>query len=275
MTAVRPLDLQKAAVALALDTGKHYTYADLVVDVADAACLRQELRNLCNLFAVVIGERLYLLHKTAREFLVSNDPAVTSGRNWQYCVKPETANAVLADITMRFLLLLLTPQCLDHEAIYESYRYTAFFDNAASHWPEHYCQAESGPLTSEMLAMAMELCIMEHWWPAMGRFDFYPEYELLRAQGMLVASSFGLASLIQPILQGYGESPDLGPTLYRASICGHALFVKQLLKQYFEVGISNRRFFQKFYLRQTSMNQLEMLYKRLHHLAITKSLKCC
>ncbi|KAI0184320.1 hypothetical protein EV127DRAFT_321053, partial [Xylaria flabelliformis] len=67
VAATRPLSLQEMALALAIDE-KHRSYADLMLEPGPRFC--QTVRDLCGLFVTIIDSNIYLLHQTAKEFLV-------------------------------------------------------------------------------------------------------------------------------------------------------------------------------------------------------------
>jgi ankyrin repeat protein len=68
VAAERPLTLGEMNFALALRPS-HHSYED--VDLASDESFRERLRDICGLFVTVIESRIYLLHQSAREFLVN------------------------------------------------------------------------------------------------------------------------------------------------------------------------------------------------------------
>ncbi|MCJ1308629.1 hypothetical protein MMC25_002282 [Agyrium rufum] len=68
-TAKRPLSLTEILVALAIDES-HNSLKNLEEELELELRFRDTVRNLCGFFVVVIDQRLYLLHQSAREFLV-------------------------------------------------------------------------------------------------------------------------------------------------------------------------------------------------------------
>lgn len=70
VAATRPLTLAEMAVALALQSN-HRSYKDL--DLKAEKRFREHERDLCGLFVTIISSKIYLLHQTAREFLVWDD----------------------------------------------------------------------------------------------------------------------------------------------------------------------------------------------------------
>ncbi|PYI16076.1 hypothetical protein BO99DRAFT_341110, partial [Aspergillus violaceofuscus CBS 115571] len=74
IAAVKPLSLEELSLAWAIKIHAHCeTLPDLCEDIEPKERFRQTLRDLCGLFVVIIDEKVYLLHQTAKEFLVSRD----------------------------------------------------------------------------------------------------------------------------------------------------------------------------------------------------------
>ncbi|GLA37685.1 nuclear factor NF-kappa-B p100 subunit [Aspergillus niger] len=106
--AVRPFSLEELSLAWAIyinldDT----TLAAISDDLEPKERFRETLRDLCGLFVVVIDEKIYLLHQTAKEFLVqSNKSSVNQNSQvtgWKYALKPEESNGILALICISWL----------------------------------------------------------------------------------------------------------------------------------------------------------------------------
>ncbi|KAK6814396.1 hypothetical protein RU639_009430 [Aspergillus parasiticus] len=68
--ATRPLTLQEMDLALTLSE-KHKSYWDL--DLKSEDRIRENIRDLCGLFITVVEGKIYLLHQTAREFLIQEN----------------------------------------------------------------------------------------------------------------------------------------------------------------------------------------------------------
>jgi hypothetical protein len=72
VAAEQPLTLMEMSVALALKEN-HWPYGDL--DFRSEELFRENVRDLYGLFVIIVDLRIYLLHQTAREFLVRNSLA--------------------------------------------------------------------------------------------------------------------------------------------------------------------------------------------------------
>ncbi|PWW73581.1 NACHT-ANK domain protein transcript variant 3 [Tuber magnatum] len=99
VAAARPLTLREMNTAFRIRR-EHKTSKD-VGDLPRG--FEKTVKNLCGLFVRVIGSKIYLIHQTAREFLIrGSSPGAGS---WQYTLNPQDSNFVLADICISYLSL--------------------------------------------------------------------------------------------------------------------------------------------------------------------------
>ncbi|GLA17944.1 nuclear factor NF-kappa-B p100 subunit [Aspergillus niger] len=72
--AVRPFSLEELSLAWAIHINlDNTTLTAISDDLEPKERFRETLRDLCGLFVVVIDEKIYLLHQTAKEFLVQSN----------------------------------------------------------------------------------------------------------------------------------------------------------------------------------------------------------
>jgi ankyrin repeat domain-containing protein 50 len=145
ISATRPLTLKEMSLALSI-TSKHQSITDL--DSVSEEQFHDDLRQLCGLFVVVVDFRIYLLHQTAREFLVSpstqklphlhNNPAL----KWCFSFHHEESHRILAEICVQRLVFAdlesidmraVTPQDRD-----KSFAEHIFLQYAAQNWTDHF-----------------------------------------------------------------------------------------------------------------------------------------
>ncbi|PWW75216.1 hypothetical protein C7212DRAFT_352644 [Tuber magnatum] len=103
------------------------------------------VENLCGHFVRIIDSRIYLVHQTAREFLLKG--SLPGQGNWQYSLCPKDSNSTLADICISYLSLegfeddplVIEPNRSGEERVIGDYleRY-AFLDYATRHWAHHF-----------------------------------------------------------------------------------------------------------------------------------------
>ncbi len=108
--AVRPLTIQEMNLALAIDEKVRrgqpcQSYYDL--DVESEEAFAEKVRNLCGLFVTVVNAKIYLIHQTAKEFLVAKQDvlATPSSEVWKHSLKPVESNSVISKICLYYLLL--------------------------------------------------------------------------------------------------------------------------------------------------------------------------
>jgi GPI inositol-deacylase-like protein len=106
IAAARALTLKEMALALTI-RGDHRSFSD--VDLQSEDRFRDTIRDICGLFVTIIDSRIYLLHQTAKEFLVQNDLEIHPESfhrdlKWRHSLRPADSHRVLTDICMRYLL---------------------------------------------------------------------------------------------------------------------------------------------------------------------------
>jgi hypothetical protein len=109
VAAARPLSLKEMALALAIKEN-HWSYSDL--ELEPEGRFRNTVRELCGLFVTIIDSKIYLLHQTAKEFLVqkesldpANPPNHSNGHlQWKFSLSPGDSNRILAEICIWHLL---------------------------------------------------------------------------------------------------------------------------------------------------------------------------
>lgn len=106
VAAVRPLTLQEMNVALAIQEGDT-SYEDL--DLEPQTWFPTKVKNLCGLFVSVINSKIYLIHQTAKEFLMIEKSCVEPLNravlgNWKKSLEPSESNLILAKACIWYLL---------------------------------------------------------------------------------------------------------------------------------------------------------------------------
>jgi ankyrin repeat protein len=107
VAARRPLAVGEMALALGLATSKqHRTSTNAQIDPVH---LGKQLRHWCGLFVFVNQSRIYLIHQTAREFLITRqeyDRSMNFAHNtWRHCVQQAEMEQTMTSICMRCLNL--------------------------------------------------------------------------------------------------------------------------------------------------------------------------
>ncbi|GFF47445.1 ankyrin repeat protein [Aspergillus udagawae] len=117
----RPLTIDEMAMALGVATKPH-------LRTATEACLNSEglgekIRHLCGLFVFIDHSKIYLMHQTAREFLIGK---TSESSSWHF--DPSNIECRMAQICIRCLLMK------DLESKRDSPRLLRY---AAEHWADH------------------------------------------------------------------------------------------------------------------------------------------
>ncbi len=127
------------------------------------------VRNLCGLFISIQHKRIYLIHQTAKEFLIHEnaiEPVSSGNGSWKHSLEPTESNLVLAEICIRYLLFS------EHESdslvsdeieVWDTERQVEkdvtkhnLLDYSAKHWATHFRKAKSE--RRKILKLALENC---------------------------------------------------------------------------------------------------------------------
>jgi ankyrin repeat protein len=228
--AMRPLSLGELSLALAISAG-HRTFTDIRDEVEPEDRFRKTLRDLCGLLVVVIDEKVYLLHQTAKEFLVrGNNSAVNKNvsnvTRWKHSLLPQVSNQILADICTSYL-------AFDQNGIEQE----VFAEYSSCYWTVHFRQAcvRDG---NQLIIRAKNICnpISEvyHLWSRM--YERHGNVVPKGAESIVIVSALGLAGVVKLLLETGNvdvdcKDPEYGKTpLSWAAEEGHEAVVKLLLE---------------------------------------------
>ncbi|KAK0708278.1 hypothetical protein B0H67DRAFT_472200, partial [Lasiosphaeris hirsuta] len=220
VAAVRPLTLAEMAVALALQPS-HRSYEDL--DLKADERFREYVRDLCGLFITIIDSKIYLLHQTAREFLVQNDFESSGGvrpkkvrskkvcpkshdnkPRWKSSLQPRESHRIICQICVWHLLFdefeIRSP---DESEILSAYRNHVFLDYSAKNWAFHFRASgakNDDVLTDSLLAICnarARRCLtwFRIYWA--GTETEYPQ----NFTTLMIASYFGLEQVVKLLLK--------------------------------------------------------------------------
>ncbi|KAH0419847.1 hypothetical protein CcaCcLH18_14269 [Colletotrichum camelliae] len=140
----RPLTLQEmdVAIQLATDSADSREHNELDLDLDR---LEERIRQLCGLFVYVDNSRVYLIHQTAKEFLLGNEQQASSSySSWQHSLNERYSNTMLTRICTQYLFF----RDFDNHGVDPVRRAQRgsedhpFLNYAAVHWPSHFSHAE-------------------------------------------------------------------------------------------------------------------------------------
>ncbi|CAG8945708.1 unnamed protein product [Penicillium salamii] len=158
VAARRPLTIQEMAIALGIATcSKPLTTKQARLDSSN---LNEKLRQLCGLFVFTSKSKIYLIHQTAREFLISKGFVRTESMVWQGCVNDQDANRVLSEICVAYLHEEIQKgSCQLPTGAEHCTESDAFLRYSATYWIEHV-RSTSG-FESRFLRLAGSLCCVK------------------------------------------------------------------------------------------------------------------
>ena len=167
VVAARPLTLQEMNIAPSIDerleNGEQCRSLD-DLDLEPEEPFSTKVRNLCGLFVSILDSKVYLIHQTAKEFLVSKKLVEQSAsyvndglKPWKHSLNSIQSNVILAKICISVLNFNKFKhkvdedgdQCADKETDMDDdgYYYEpdvemspkfAFLDYVAKHWVAHF-----------------------------------------------------------------------------------------------------------------------------------------
>ena len=142
VAAARPLTLAEMDLALALRQS-HRSYKDL--DDRPEERFSQYVRDLCGLFVTITDSKIYLLHQTAKEFLVQDNTihfseGVHRGLKWKHSLRPRESHRILAEICIWHLLLaeFETHPFDESKPLSKYVKDHTFLDYSATNWAPHF-----------------------------------------------------------------------------------------------------------------------------------------
>jgi ankyrin repeat protein len=235
--AKRPMSLVEMSTALAfkdLDGQPSCSYsANKVIPMNR---IRAYLRDLCGLFVTTVDDKVYLLHQTAREFLIRNstlnasETLTASNRiksqkdNWKNSMNLEESNSILAKISISYLHLDVAKEN------------SALLEYSAIYWSDHYHQSDNDcqvAIARETRDICQPAELRTKWAEIHNRHNRIP----VIGSSSCLAAALGLDKVMEMILrdevlcdlESRDSSYDRSPLSW-ASRNGHEAVVKLLLK---------------------------------------------
>lgn len=221
VAAARPLTLSEMGFALALHES-HRSYGEL--NAKSEGRLRESIRDTCGLFVTIINSRIYLLHQTAKEYLVQHDleeatSDVDGDVQWKHSLPPQDSHRILAEICTWNLLfdefetgpLTDTPEFSGYEAsrflgylVPEYLGKHVFLGYSATQWATHMRESPA-EFASSAAQFIMNICDTDS-----SRFStWFQIYWVLtnptkicpRFSNLMAVSYFGLATAVKSSLK--------------------------------------------------------------------------
>ncbi|KAH8598618.1 ankyrin repeat-containing domain protein [Bisporella sp. PMI_857] len=154
--AYRPLTISEMAIAFGLaERPNSQSYTEFKIENTR---LEKLIRQLCGLFVFINRSKVYLIHQTAKEFLVQKESEIAS-TEWRHCLNPVDSENLMACICIDYLCLRELDEIqvhqqrrelqlrwkhskkqllLDGEYKVSESGFEAFLKYSAQHWPSHF-----------------------------------------------------------------------------------------------------------------------------------------
>ena len=238
LAAERPLALKEMNIALEIldmkERGeKCASEKDLELDTEEA--FRRKIENLCGLFVSITDCKIYLIHQTAKEFLINNSSNVKpwSPSCWKHTFAPEDSHLDALKACLWYLQLdgfdrKTSQLAQDHPLLLY----------ASINWTFHFRQAGK-KADKELGDNALRLCDARSrrflLWLHIFRSHRYLNLQLVPPSDLTIACCFGLTAAVQLLLEKscdidvdskdtYGQMP-----LSAAAMRGHSAVVELLV----------------------------------------------
>ena len=202
VAATRPLTLREMALALTIREN-HRSYSDL--DLKSQDWFYENIRDICGLFLTIIESRIYLLHQTAKEFLVQNDQEICresthGGLRWKHSLRPQDSHRLLTEICVQDLLFAeFEANPLDNNVMLSQRE--VFLDYSAKHWAvvrESHIEVDNAATQSMLRLCDASSTRFQTWlrlyWTSTDT-DFPENFAVL-----MIASYFGLTAVVKHLL---------------------------------------------------------------------------
>ena len=208
IAAKRPLTVPEMNVAFALARdGSCKSYEAL--DRSPDKVFKTTVKQICGLLVGIYDEKVYLLHQTAREFLICRPGFYKSG--WQYSVSLEDAHSIIFHVCVH-LLCFSEFDCppwgnrtnggtLFYEKFKKWIDSSLLLRYAAEHWMEHQRLIPEGS-DSDLVENGLKLCdgsstSIETWLPFWGNMVWHVERPL---SDLGIACRIGWYAVVKRIL---------------------------------------------------------------------------
>jgi hypothetical protein len=190
VSASRPLTLKEICIALSIEDC-HRSFDDLDLDLEDQTRLESLLRNHCGFFICVVNQKVYLIHQTAKEFLLAKNGSPTEGR-WKHSIDPVESDLVISSVCVTYLMLNDFDRPVDNTSTTGKFE---LFDYAAKFWATHFQKAQHHA-SEELVQLVTRVCnAQSHRFEAWFETYWYTNHPTwpipLFDDAIMVASFFG------------------------------------------------------------------------------------
>ena len=238
VTATRTLTLEEANMALAIATQGESCRSQRALELWPLQSFTITVQNMCGLFVSIHDGKLFLIHQTAKEFLIKTSKS-SSGHTsrWKGCLDMAAAHGTMSRICLDYLnfedVASDNQSELDEDSYIEPNSKSCFLDYAAKNWFTHYT-SQPAELAKNAIGAAQRLCTIP--FPQGNWFKIYCTSRYLDTTGWTdlgIASLLGLPHVAERFLNERAEinalTGEFGDALQVASTEGHQEVVRMLL----------------------------------------------
>ncbi|KKO96409.1 ankyrin repeat domain-containing protein, partial [Trichoderma harzianum] len=240
LAASRPLTISEMNIAMDIKATTH-TFHDL--DLEDESDFKSRLRSWCGLFISIYHGKVYFLHQTAREFLLSDlasPTTIPSALHWHHSITTQEANNVLAELCVLYLDLFNSSVSLTIEADGKASHSTdsnAFLNYSAENWGAHFREAHIID-SAAIIPVTLRICDpgskrFSAWFAIYQRSTY--ESPTRNLTDLIIASHYGHRAVVKLLVEkgadidakdGGGRTP-----LLWATYNGHKAIVELLVEK--------------------------------------------
>ena len=239
VAATRAFTLEEMNVAVNIEASAE-SAPDL--DLEEEQTFAGRLRHRCGLFVSTYNGRVYLLHQTAREFLIDELSELELARlppwRWRGCMDMKMANTTIAGTCIESLCFIANAYSDSSKSEDKSYTMpTRLVSYAVSNWLKHFRGAGShnrkALASSAFRLFSRKLNYKRYWFADWSRENLSRRRPRVSCNELIIASYFGLDEIVELLLQ---ESvPDVLEVEYLSEAAhwaiteGHAATIRVLL----------------------------------------------
>jgi ankyrin repeat domain-containing protein 50 len=206
VTVTRPLTLKEMNIALAIKD-HHRSYEDL--DLVKETGFETVVRNIYGLSVNVIDQKVYLIHQTAKEFLISKSHVLLGG--WKYSLDLVELELLVARTCIAYLRytvfqdLHFNETTSDGSSVKQKTESHSYFNYAAMFWATHYQRAQNRA-TTKILQRVLEICNTQsprfrNWfhmyWDMVNPYRSAPQF----TSSIMIGSYFGHQTVVELLLE--------------------------------------------------------------------------
>ena len=241
LAAGRPLTLSEMNIAVNIDESVQNIH-DL--DLEEEDDFKSRLRSWCGLFISVYHGKIYFLHQTAREFLLTNlllANTISAEWQWQRSITIYQAHKILVEVCVRYLNFFDSNTSLLAGSIPETSHYIdsqAFLDYSARFWGIHFREAGINSDDTAIVVISSKISDPDSKaysaWSTIYWKDTYWD-KPSTPTGLIVGAYFGHSVVVKLLLDKgadvHAQDRTYGNALQAASRKGHEAIVKLLLEK--------------------------------------------